>query len=336
MILANTYHLHLRPGDEAVRQAGGLHRFEAWDGAMLTDSGGFQVFSLRDISKITDDGVVFQSYIDGSRHFFSPENVIEMQHNLGADVIMMFDECPPATADIPAVVRAVERTIEWARRGTHTHLNTPFHFGYPQALFGIVQGGVYPDLREKCARALVELDLPGYAMGGLAVGESMEKMYATVAATEPFLPQHKPRYLMGVGMPENILECIERGIDMFDCVLPTRNARNGAAFTYKGKINIRNAAHTADFTHPLEDGCTCYACANFSRGYIRHLFMAGEILGIRLLTMHNIHFYEHLTAQARRTINDGTFKEWKSGVLASLSTATENGSEKNDGATHEK
>lgn len=321
MILANTYHLHLRPGDELIREAGGLHRFESWQGPILTDSGGYQVFSLRDISRITDEGVWFQSHIDGSRHFFSPETVMEIEHNLGADVIMAFDECPPAKADPSHIERAVERTLAWARRCVERHAALPAHFGHPQALFGIVQGAIIRELRTRCARELAAMELPGYAVGGLAVGEAVDEMYHMVAYTAEMLPAHKPRYLMGVGRPDNILECIARGIDMFDCVLPTRNGRNGAFFTAKGKRNIRNACHTRDFDNSLDEECSCYACRNFSRGYIRHLYIAGEILGVRLLALHNVHFFVHLVREARRRIEEGTFGEWKRGMVGSMGLA---------------
>jgi len=318
IILANTYHLHLRPGSELIRDAGGLHRFESWNGAMLTDSGGFQVFSLRDISKITEEGVLFKSHIDGSSHMFSPEKVMEIEHNLGADVIMIFDECPPADAAPEVIVKAVERTLRWAVRCKEAHEKLPFHFGYPQALFGIVQGGTIRELRERCACELVAMDFPGYALGGLAVGEKIEATYEVVGYGAALLPHGKPRYLMGVGKPQDILECIERGIDMFDCVLPTRNGRNGSAFTSRGKINIRNAQFTRAFDMQLDPDCTCYACSNFSMSYIRHLYMAGEILAIRLLTLHNIHYYMDLVKKARAHIIDGTFAAWKAATLAQM------------------
>jgi len=323
IILGNTYHLHLRPGDDLVAMAGGLHAFETWDKALLTDSGGFQVFSLRDISKITEDGVWFQSYIDGSKHFFSPEKAIEIQRNLGADIIMMFDECPPSTADSPVIAAAVDRTIRWAKRCCEAHEKQAFVHNYPQNLFAIVQGGTDKILREKCAQSLVEMDLPGYAIGGLAVGESTEQLYEMASFTAGFLPTNKPRYVMGVGTPENILECISHGIDMFDCVLPTRNARNGTVFSWNGKINIRNACHTRDFSIGLDPSCGCYACKNFSRAYLRHLFMAGEILSLRLLTLHNIHFYCDLVKQARLHIGDGSFSEWKNKVLSAMQSSGE-------------
>ncbi|MBD3391663.1 MAG: tRNA guanosine(34) transglycosylase Tgt [Chitinivibrionales bacterium] len=318
IILANTYHLHLRPGEQTVEQAGGLHRFENWPRALLTDSGGYQVFSLRDISKITDDGVTFQSHIDGSAHFFSPESVMDIQHRLGADIIMAFDECPPSTADTSQIARAVDRTIAWAGRCRDAHARAAPLFGYPQALFGIVQGATDQSLRSRCARELSAMDLPGYAVGGLAVGEDIAAMYDTVAYTARLLPREKPRYLMGVGMPRNILECIERGVDMFDCVLPTRNGRNGCAFTWEGKINIRNARHAGDYDNGLSGRCSCYCCANFSRAYLRHLFMAGEILAIRLITLHNVHFFVELAETARARILDSTFDQWKSEVMIRL------------------
>ncbi len=319
IILANTYHLRLRPGDELIAEAGGLHKFENWNGAILTDSGGFQVFSLRDISKITDDGVWFQSHHDGSKHFFSPETVMEIEHNLGADIIMMFDECPPGKADSSVVEKAVERTLNWAKRCVDHHAKIGFRHGYPQALFGIVQGQTIRALRERCARELVAMDLPGYALGGLAVGEDVADMYEMIAYTAAILPEHKPRYLMGVGLPENILEAIERGIDMFDCVMPTRNGRNGTVFTWNGRVNIRNAKHARDFDNPIDASCSCYCCRTFSRSYLRHLFMAKEILSIRMLTLHNIHFFLDLTRQARQHILSGTFADWKKTALSQMS-----------------
>ncbi len=318
IILANTYHLHLRPGSELVKDAGGLHKFKNWKGSILTDSGGFQVFSLRDISKITDDGVLFQSHIDGSKHLFSPESVMEIEHNLGADIIMIFDECPPSDADPKVIKAAVDRTLNWAVRCNEKHHDLPFYFGFPQALFAIVQGGTIEALRQKCAKELVAMDFPGYAVGGLAVGESAEDMYKTLDYTTPCLPEDKPRYLMGVGKPDNILESIERGIDMFDCVMPTRNARNGSVYTWSGKLNIRNAKHREDFDTPIDKDCDCYACKHFSRSYIRHLYMAGEILAIRLLTIHNIHFYIKLAETAREMILNGNFTEWKLETLKKM------------------
>jgi queuine tRNA-ribosyltransferase len=332
IILANTYHLHLRPGDELIRQGGGIHAFVGWNRAMLTDSGGYQVFSLRDISKITDEGVCFQSHIDGSKHFFSPQRVMEIEHNIGADIIMPFDECPPAAADISAVKRAVDRTVRWADQCAQAHANLPAYYGHPQALFGIIQGGTNRDLRDECVRKITEIGFPGYAIGGLAVGESMKLTYEIAGFTCDLLPADKPRYLMGMGKPQDILECIERGIDMFDCVMPTRNARNGSAFTRRGKLNIRNARYTLEFKSPLDDQCTCYACRNFSRSYLRHLYMSGEILGLRMLTLHNVHFYLDLVRQARKAILEGTYLEWKKSVTEGM-VIDENG---DSGAAPEK
>ncbi len=319
IILANTYHLRLRPSDLLIREAGGLHRFESWDRAILTDSGGFQVFSLRDISKITNDGVLFRSHIDGSKHLFSPQSVMEMQHNLGADIIMMFDECPPSDAPEAAIAKAVDRTVRWAAQCVEHHTALGFHHGYPQALFGIIQGGTHRHLRELCVQQITALDCPGYAIGGCAVGETNQAMYDIVDSTAPLLPVHKPRYLMGVGKPGDILECIERGIDMFDCVMPTRNARNGSVFTSRGKVNIKNAALTRDFDNPLDPACGCYACKNFSRAYLRHLYMAGEILALRLLSIHNIYFYVNLARTAREHILDNTFSSWKAECIERIS-----------------
>jgi queuine tRNA-ribosyltransferase len=319
IILGNTYHLHLRPTSELIRRAGGLHRFQNWERPILTDSGGFQVFSLRDISRITEDGVEFSSHLDGSRHFFSPEKVMEIEHNLGADIIMAFDECPPSTADKSTIEQAVSRTLRWTERCCVAHEATPFHFGYPQALFGIVQGGTHRDLREYCAQSLIGLDLPGYAIGGLAVGESTQKLYETAEFTANLLPRHKPRYLMGVGKPEDILSAIAGGVDMFDCVMPTRNARNSSVFTWQGRINIKNSEHSESFSRPLDSSCTCYTCQNFSRAYLRHLYKAGEILALRLLSLHNVHFYVTLIQEARRQILRNTFYSWKDTIIPVIS-----------------
>lgn len=318
IILANTYHLHLRPGSRLIHQAGGLHRFESWDRALLTDSGGFQVFSLQDISKITDEGVWFQSHLDGAWHFFSAENVMEIQHEIGADIIMMFDQCPPSDAEPAAIAEATERTLRWARRCVEAHARAPLHHGYPQALFGIIQGGTVAELRTRCCSEMVAMDLPGYAIGGCAVGEPNHVMYDVVAVTTAKLPVERPRYLMGVGMPQDILECIARGVDMFDCVIPTRHGRNGSALTRQGKLNMRNACHTSDFDTPIDPACECYTCRNFSRAYLRHLVIAGEILGIRLVTLHNVHFFVDLARRARKHIAGGTFEPWKTDVLAQL------------------
>ncbi len=336
VILANTYHLHLRPGDDLVAAAGGLHAFENWNKPILTDSGGFQVFSLRDISKITEDGVWFQSYIDGSRHFFSPERSIEIQRNLGADIIMAFDECPPAQAADAALKQAVDRTVRWARRCADAHAGLPLVHGYPQSLFGIVQGGTNRELRAMCAEQVLSLHLPGYALGGLAVGETVADMYGVAGFVCELLPQGKPRYLMGVGMPDNILECIERGVDMFDCVLPTRNARNGTAFSWNGAIHIRNACHARDFGRSIDETCGCYTCANFSRAYLRHLFCAGEILSLRLLTLHNVFFFMELVRRARENILAGTFCSFKAETLNRLRSAAASQPQTINGGTDER
>ncbi len=308
IILSNTYHLYLRPGAELIAELGGLHQFMGWDGPILTDSGGFQVFSLAHRRKLDKDGVTFRSHIDGSKHRFTPEIVVRTQELLGSDIIMPLDVCP--TPDVRSEVEeAVRLTNAWALRAREAHTRSG------QALFGIVQGGIFPDLRETSARFLVELDFPGYAIGGLSVGETKEQMYATLDVTVPMLPADRPRYLMGVGTPEDILEAVERGVDLFDCVLPTRVARNGGLLTHEGRINIRNARFTRD-PQPIEPGCTCYTCQRFSRAYLRHLFKAGETLGLRLATIHNIHFMERLMMAIRKSIREGRFREFKSAFLA--------------------
>lgn len=290
LILSNTYHLHLRPGSELIRDLGGLHRFMAWDGPILTDSGGFQVFSLAEINKIDDDGVIFRSHIDGSKHRFTPEVSMQIQQNLGADIIMCFDECPLPT-DRTIVERAVKRTSAWAARCREAHPDD-----HVQALFGIVQGGIFPDLREQSAAFLRTLDFPGYAIGGLAVGESKMQMYDTIDHTAPLLPEDKPRYLMGVGEPDDLVEATMRGIDIYDCVMPTRVARHGAALTRDGRINMRNLEHARN-QRPVDEECTCYTCRTFSRAYLRHLLKADEILGLYLLSLHNLHFLiQHMEA----------------------------------------
>lgn len=308
LILANTYHLYLRPGDELIRDMGGLHAFMAWDRPILTDSGGFQVFSLASNRRIDSDGVDFVSHIDGSKHRFTPEKSIRIQENLGADIIMCFDECPTPN-DRAAVEAALERTHAWAVRCQAAHTRDD------QALFGIVQGGIYPDLRAQSAAFLRALDFPGYAIGGLAVGETKAEMYATLEQTTPLLPADKPRYLMGVGSPEDLVHGVARGVDIFDCVLPTRVARNGAALTRQGRINIRNLKYARD-PDPIEPGCTCYACTTFSRAYIRHLIKAEEILAHNLLTLHNIHLLQTLMREMRAAILAGTFGAYAAAFLA--------------------
>jgi len=308
LILSNTYHLYLRPGADVVAEMGGLHSFMGWEGPILTDSGGFQVFSLADNRRVTDEGVEFRSHIDGSRHLFTPEMVIHAQEQLGADIIMVLDEC--ATPDDRGYnEQALERTHAWAERCLNAQTRSD------QALFGIVQGGVFADLRRKSAEHLVGLDFPGYAIGGLSVGETKEQMYAMLDITTPLLPEDKPRYLMGVGAPEDLLEGVARGVDMFDCVLPTRLARNAALFTRSGRINIRNAQFERD-ARPIEEGCQCYTCRSFSRAYLRHLFKTRELLAPRLATIHNVHFLLTLMQEIREAIAAGRFQTLKDGFLS--------------------
>lgn len=283
IILANTYHLHLRPGEDLVADAGGLHRFMNWKRGLLTDSGGFQVFSLQGLRTIDDDGVSFSSHIDGSRHYLTPAAVMDIQHKLGADIAMCFDECSPYPCSYEEAERAVRRTSVWAERCKLAHSRSD------QSLFGIIQGSVFADLRERSARELTALDFPGYAVGGLSVGESKPAMQAMLEVLEPLLPPDRPRYLMGVGAPEDLIEGVRRGMDMFDCVLPTRLARHGTAFTRTGKIVVRNAMWSRDFG-PLDPNCDCYVCRSYTRAYIRHLIKAGEMLAHRLLSFHNVYF----------------------------------------------
>ncbi len=300
-VLANTYHLMLRPGERTVAELGGLHRFMGWNGPILTDSGGFQVFSMSDLNKITDQGVTFKSHVDGSLVHLDPKRSMEVQNALGADIIMAFDECPAAAAPQEYHFMAVERTLRWAAECIEHHQRQS-----DQSLFGIVQGGTDFALRERCARALVEMDFPGYAVGGLAVGEGFEAMKGVLKASTPMLPAEKPRYLMGVGFPRDIAAAVAAGIDMFDCVLPTRNGRNAYAFTGDGAIRLRNSQYTAD-GGPIEPGCDCYACRTFTRGAIRHFFFAGEMLGPILVSVHNIRFFQRFMADVRRAIGDGAF-----------------------------
>jgi len=303
LILANTYHLHLRPSSELIKELGGLHRFMGWDGPILTDSGGFQVFSLASINKIDDDGVTFQSHIDGSRHRFTPESSMKIQENLGADIIMAFDECPIPT-DRMIVERAVNRTTAWARRCREAHPDDAV-----QALFGIVQGGVFPDLRAKSAHEIQTIGFPGYAVGGLAVGESKTEMYKTLDFTLPLMPPDKPRYLMGVGEADDLVEATMRGIDIYDCVMPTRVARHGAALTPEGRVNVKKQVWARD-GRPIQEGCDCYACQNFSRAYIRHLHKADELLGYTLVSLHNITFLIRHMEQIRAAIITGTLRDY--------------------------
>lgn len=317
--LANAYHLYLRPGTQIVREAGGVHRFSKWDGAVLTDSGGYQVYSLAGLRKVTDESVTFKSHLDGSRHQFTAEKVIEIERDLGPDIMMVLDECPPSNADRTVVKSAVDRTISWAQRSVeHFHKTKPLH-GYDQQLFLIVQGGIYPDFRTECAAELVKLDTFGYAIGGLAVGEPNATMYEVTDHTTDALPTHKPRYLMGVGTPVDLLECIARGVDMFDCVLPTRNARNAQLFTRDGKLNFRNSKWKTDFS-PIDEETNSYASQNFSKAYLSHLVNSKEMLGAVLATMHNITFYEQLVTEARARILDGSFVKWKNAFIARYNT----------------
>jgi len=303
IILGNTYHLYLRPGDERIARLGGLHAFMGWDGPILTDSGGYQVFSLAQRRTIDADGVTFRSHLDGSEHRFTPEKAIRIQENLGADIIVCFDECAPPD-DHDYNVQALARTHAWAQACKAAKRQPD------QALFGIVQGGVFPDLRAQSARFLTRLGFDGYAIGGLSVGETKEEMHGMLEVVTPLLPADRPRYLMGVGTPEDLVECAARGVDMFDCVLPTRTARNGSALTRTGRINLRNARF-ADDAGPLEEGCTCYACTHFSRAYVRHLIKANEILGHHLLTLHNLHLMLTVAREIRQAILEGRFQAYR-------------------------
>ena len=310
IILSNTYHLFLRPGMELIREAGGLHKFMHWDRAILTDSGGFQVFSLGDLRKITEEGVTFRSHIDGSKKFLSPEVSMQVQMCLGSDIVMAFDECVPYPADYEYAKRSTERTQRWAERCQRA-MTAP-----QQGLFGIVQGGMYKDLRRWHAARLVEMDLPGYAVGGLSVGEPPELMYEMLSYSTSLLPEHKPRYLTGVGTPDHLVEGVARGIDMFDCVYPTRVARNGMAMTWTGRLVMKNANLEHDH-RVIEEGCGCYACRNgYTRAYIRHLVRAGEIFGLRLLSLHNLYFLEEFVRRMRAAIIEGQFESFRSEFLA--------------------
>ena len=314
IILGNAYHLYLRPGHARIERFGGLHGFMNWPRPILTDSGGFQVFSLQDLRKITEEGVRFKSHLDGSAHLFTPESVMDIEHGLGADIIMAFDECTPYPATEAYARESMQRTQRWAERCVLRHeqlQKTQVSAGRsPQALFGIVQGGVYRHLRQQSARELVQLDLPGYAIGGLAVGEPRTEMMTTIEETVPELPSHKPRYLMGVGLPQDLIDGVERGIDMFDCVIPTRNARNSTLFTSTGRVRMKNAMH-ADETSSLDAACECPTCTQYHRGYLRHLFQTNELLALHLATYHNIHFFLNLMRSMRTAIIDGHFTDWR-------------------------
>lgn len=309
IILGNTYHLFMRPGLEIIEQAGGLHRFNGWDRPILTDSGGYQVFSLAGTRKIKEEGVTFQSHIDGSRHLFTPENVVDIQQTIGADIVMAFDECTPGNADYDYARLSMERTHRWLARGYGHFLETEPKYGYSQTFFPIVQGCVYEDLRRQSAEFVRGFDAEGYAIGGLAVGEPTEKMYEMVELVNGILPEHRPRYLMGVGTPANILENIARGVDMFDCVMPTRNGRNGMIFTEEGIINFKNRKWATDFS-PIQEGTGCFVDEQYTKAYLRHLFVAGELLAMQIASIHNLAFYLRLVRQVRQRIVDGTFGDW--------------------------
>ena len=310
IILSNTYHLYLRPGHDIVKEAGGLHKFMNWDRPILTDCGGFQVFSLSDLRTISEDGVEFRSHLDGSKHFFSPEKVMEIEEALGADIIMSFDECVKYPETYEYTKNSMERTTRWAKRCKEAHKNTD-----KQALFGIIQGGFYEDLREKSAKDLIELDFPGYAIGGISVGEPKEEFLKMLYFTAPLMPENKPRYLMGVGTPDYLIESAIAGIDMCDCVLPTRIARNGTAMTWNGKVVVRNATYERDWG-PIDPECDCYACRNYTKAYVRHLIKANEILGVRLLSIHNIYFLTKLMERVRIEIENDNLENFKNEFYA--------------------
>ncbi|MCY3030225.1 tRNA guanosine(34) transglycosylase Tgt [Aerococcus sp. Group 1] len=305
IILSNTYHLWLRPGDDIVKEAGGLHQFMNWDRPILTDSGGFQVFSLTKIRRLEEEGVYFRSHLNGHRLFLSPEKAISIENNLGADIIMSLDECPPFDASYDYMKNSINRTTRWAERGLAAHQRPG-----DQALFGIIQGGGYKDLRLQHAQDLINLDFPGYSIGGLSVGESKDEMYAVLDYLTPVMPSHKPRYLMGVGSPDALIEGAIRGIDMFDCVLATRIARNGTCMTSQGRLVVKNATFKRDF-RPLDEACSCYTCQNYTRAYIRHLIHTNEILGARLTSIHNLHFLTDLMANVRQAIRDDNLLDFK-------------------------
>ena len=318
IILGNAYHLYLRPGTALIEQAGGLHRFIGWPGSLLTDSGGYQVFSLSDLRRIGEEGVQFKSHLDGSTHVFTPERVIDIERSLGSDIIMVLDECVPYPTDEAYASASSALTLRWAERSRERMERTKPLYGTDQALFAIVQGSVFEQIREGASRHLGAMDFDGFAIGGLSVGEPADQMHRITELCTSILPEGRPRYLMGVGTPENIVESIARGVDMFDCVLPTRNGRNAVFFTRSGKLNMRNAYHAADF-RPVDSGCPCYGCRSFTRAYIRHLFKAGEILALQLASMHNLTFYLQLVTEARKAIIDRRFDAWKETILKTLS-----------------
>ena len=324
--LSNTYHLHVRPGDQVIKKLGGLHRFMVWDRPILTDSGGFQVFSLAGLRKIREEGVYFQSHIDGHKIFMGPEESMQIQSNLASTLAMAFDECPSSTLDRDYIERSVDRTARWLRRckAEMERLNAlPDTINPHQMLFGINQGGVFEDIRIRHAQEIAELDLDGYAVGGLAVGESHEEMYRILDAVVPYLPVNKPTYLMGVGTPANILEAVDRGVDFFDCVYPSRNGRHGHVYTNQGKLNLFNAKYELD-TRPIEEGCQCPVCRRYSRAYIRHLLKAREMLGMRLCVLHNLYFYNTMMAEIREAIEAGNYQEYKKRKLEGMQKISRN------------
>jgi queuine tRNA-ribosyltransferase len=323
IILANTYHLVLRPGSDRIENLGGLHKFMTWKRPILTDSGGFQVLSLADLRRIDDEGITFRSHIDGSLHLFTPESAIEDQAKLGADIIMSFDYCTGYPCTREEAERSVELTTKWARRGVDVYGGRFERNGYERVIFGIVQGSTYPDLRDRSCGELLELDFPGYAIGGLSVGEEHPRTWDIAERVAEALPTHRPRYLMGMGTPLDLVDGVSRGIDMFDCVMPTRNARNGTVFTRNGKIVLKNAVHE-DNPAPLDEGCGCYTCQNFSRAYLRHLFQAGEMLGPTLATYHSLYYYCDLMRQIRKAIQRGQFAEWRGEFVNRYTTGTKN------------
>ncbi|MBO5729328.1 MAG: tRNA guanosine(34) transglycosylase Tgt [Paludibacteraceae bacterium] len=314
IILGNTYHLYLRPGLDILEKAGGLHKFNGWDRPILTDSGGFQVFSLADNRKLTEEGAIFRSHIDGSKHFFTPENVVDIQRTIGADIMMAFDECTPGTADYRYAKNSMERTHRWLKRGLEHFDATPDKYGYKQTFFPIVQGCVYPELRRESAKFIADQGREGNAIGGLAVGEPTEKMYEMIEVVNDILPKDRPRYLMGVGTPANLLEGIERGVDMFDCVMPTRNGRNGMLFTRNGIMNMKNKKWADDFS-PIDPESDCFADLQYSKAYLRHLFVSQELLAMQIASIHNLAFYLWLVKEARKHIIAGDFHTWKPMML---------------------
>jgi queuine tRNA-ribosyltransferase len=326
IVLSNTYHLYLRPGTEILEKAGGLHKFMNWKKPILTDSGGYQVFSLSSLRKLKPEGVEFSSHLDGSKHFFTPESVIQIQRSIGSDIMMVLDECTPYPCSYDYAKKSTRLTSDWAMLNKHAFENSKPLYGHEQYLFGIIQGSVYKELRERSALDLVQLDFDGYAIGGLAVGEPTDVMYEITDFTTGMMPENKPRYLMGVGRPENILESIERGIDLFDCVMPTRNARHAILFTWDGVLNVRNSKFKDDFSR-IDESCDCYTCLNYSKAYLRHLFNSGEILAMVLASVHNLHFYIELIKEARLQIINNSFKEWKNKIINKISLRNKNNSE---------